>query len=534
MNHNVKRRIVIIGAGIAGQVAALEALSHGGCEVTLVAKAGLLDSNTRWAQGGIAVVTDPADSPSSHIVDTLAAGAGLSDPAAAQALCIEGPAAVEQLIDWGVEFDRHHGELARGLEAAHSHQRILHAGGDRTGAVIAEALTARVRSSAITVLENTMAVDLVLDKNRVTGVALLDGRVLDADAVVLATGGAGRLYAHTTNPDTATGDGLAMALRAGAVAADLEFYQFHPTALAAPGNFLISEAVRGEGAMLLDRDGNRFMTEIDPAAELAPRDVVARAIARQMAHQNGEPVQLDATGLGAEFLARRFPTLTHTVGQFGWDWSRTPIPVAPAAHYFMGGVWTDTAARTSVPGLYAVGEVAATGLHGANRLASNSLLEGAVFGTRVVQTIASDWSQQSSPVGLQEWWPQPLWTDPGINAESHGWAAPIIVDASDGPDQVSLPDISQLMWETAGLLRDADSLRFATDSLSAWRSPEAVDVKSAEERNLLVIARAVVASAAARMESRGAHWRSDHPETIAAPATHSTVLLAAQEPSPWQ
>jgi L-aspartate oxidase len=430
----------------------------------------------------------------------LAAGAGLSDPDTVGILCFEGPDAVGELIDRGVAFDMRGEELAHGLEAAHSHARILHAGGDATGAGIAYALIDRLRQSAVEIRERTTAVDLVIEAGTCVGVTLLDGTEIRADRVVLATGGAGQLFPYTTNPEVATADGVAMALRAGAVAADLEFYQFHPTSLAAPGNFLVSEAVRGEGAVLLDINGNRF-TE-----ELAPRDQVARAIAAQMAQQGGSPVRLDATNLGGEFLATRFPNIDAACRAQGFDWGVEPIPVTPAAHYYMGGVRTDAWGRTSLPGLYVVGEAACNGLHGANRLASNSLLEGAVYGRRVVEAFTMGDAQD--PFELS-------------------WADPIAVDLGGGDEDAEpfqRSDLQQLMWDAAGLSRNAADLGEAFAELSTWRGPDVTDAKSAEDANLLLVARAVVASALARQESRGGHFRSDFPDTDPAKAVHSSVV----------
>ncbi|KQP25490.1 L-aspartate oxidase [Aeromicrobium sp. Leaf272] len=499
-------RVVVVGSGVAGLTAALEADARDGVEVTLVTKAALGTSNTAWAQGGVAVVTDAGDSVASHVADTLAAGAGLSDDDAVQVLCADGPEAVAGLMRRGVLFDVDAGDLARGLEAAHSHARILHAGGDATGAAISEALVARVRAAGIEVREHTLAVDLQLTQGRVCGLRLLDGTVLPADAVVLATGGAGQLYPFTTNPAVATGDGLAMALRAGAVASDLEFYQFHPTALAVPGSPLVSEAVRGEGAVLRSVDGHRFMTDVHPDAELAPRDVVARGIAAQMARQGGLPVLLDATALGTAFLARRFPTIDAMVRSHGLDWGTEPVPVSPAAHYFMGGVRTDLWGRTSLPGLYAVGEVACTGVHGANRLASNSLLEGAVFGRRVVEAVLGAAPQET------------------FDAE---WAAPVEVPSAVTTEPLERADLQQLLWETAGLSRDAAGLERASTLIGAGAVPPGADVKAVEDANLHVVGAAVVASALARRESRGGHHRTDAPGTDPTQARHSAVVLPA-------
>ncbi len=500
-----RQKVLVVGSGVAGLTAALDADARG-VEVTLLTKSSLRQSNTWYAQGGVAVVTDPADTVASHVADTLAAGAGLSDDEAVQVLCGEGPEAVAQLIRRGVLFDVHDGELARGLEAAHSHERVLHAGGDATGAAIAAALVQRLDRSAVEVREHTMVVDLVVAGGRVTGVRLLDGSLVEADAIVLATGGAGQLYPCTTNPAVATGDGLAMALRAGAVIADPEFYQFHPTSLAAPGNHLVSEAVRGEGAVLLDARRRRFMRDVHARAELAPRDVVARGIAAQMVAQHGAPVHLDATALGAEFLAERFPTIDAAVRVQGFDWSREPIPVAPAAHYFMGGVRTDLWGRASLPGLYAVGETACNGLHGANRLASNSLLEGAVYGSRVVDAVLRD--DLAGPAG-------PFDDD---------WAEPVEIRRSFGDVAAGRSDLQQLLWDAAGLTRDGRGLSEASAELETWAVPDVMDVKSAEDANLLTVARAVVAAALAREESRGGHFRSDFPDADPAGAVHSGVV----------
>ena len=499
--------LIVVGSGVAGLTAALEAV-EAGHGVTLFTKSDLAQSNTRYAQGGVAVVMTSDDTVAEHVQDTVVAGAGLSDVDAVEVLCSEGPAAVRELIERGVEFDQKDGELAHGLEAAHSHARILHAGGDATGAGIAYALIDRLHESAVKVHERTTVVDLVVDNGVCVGVRLLDGSELRADAVILATGGAGQLFPYTTNPEVATADGLAMALRAGAVAADLEFYQFHPTSLAAPGNFLVSEAVRGEGAVLVDVGGHRFMTDVHPDAELAPRDVVARGIAEQMARQQGTPVRLDATALGGEFLARRFPNIDAACRAQGFDWGEQPVPVTPAAHYYMGGVRTDEWGRTSVPGLYAVGEVACNGLHGANRLASNSLLEGAVYGTRVIEGL--DAAATTAPFGDD-------WTEP-IDVE-------VSEPADDDAESFTRNDLQELMWDAAGLSRNAADLAAAQQRLASWRTPAVTDQKSAEDANLLVVARAVVACALARRESRGGHFRADFPEPDPQRARHSAVRV---------
>ncbi|MDQ3155797.1 MAG: L-aspartate oxidase [Actinomycetota bacterium] len=499
------KSILVIGSGVAGMTAALEAIDS--YEVTLLTKSDLAQSNTRYAQGGVAVVTTEDDTVESHVNDTLIAGAGLSDEDTVRVLCAEGPEVIDELIERGVKFDQVDGHLAHGLEAAHSHARILHAGGDATGAGIAYALIDQLRASKVTVRESTTAVDLVMDDGRAVGVTLLDGEVIRADIVILATGGAGQLFPYTTNPEIATGDGVAMALRAGAVVSDLEFYQFHPTSLDAPGNFLVSEAVRGEGAVLVDRDGKRFMLGVHPDAELAPRDVVARGIAAQMARQQGVPVRLDATALGVEFLARRFPNIDAACRAQGFDWGNEPIPVTPAAHYWMGGIRTDEWGRTSIPGLYAVGEVACNGLHGANRLASNSLLEGAVYGTRCIAALAD-------PPPVQDW--------------DVDWAQPSALDLADRPDAdgFTRDDLQTLMWEAVGLTRTGDGMRAAVHRLAAFSTPPVTDAKSAEDANLLIVSRAVVVMALAREESRGGHYRGDFPDTLPALAHHSAAARA--------
>lgn len=484
--------VVVVGTGIAGLIAALEASRNH--SVTLVTKAELSESNTKYAQGGIAVAMFPDDSVASHIADTLKAGAGLNDLHAVEILCAEGPQRIRDLIALGVAFDKEGGELARGHEAAHSHRRVIHAGGDATGLEIELALVRSVRAVAVEVHEHTFMEDLVVADGKVVGVDLLlaDGtsRRVDADFVILASGGAGQLYQHTTNPSVTTGDGVAAALRAGAAISDVEFYQFHPTSLAVPGNPLISEAVRGEGAVLLDSGGRRFMFDVHPDGELAPRDVVARGIATQMAAQGGLPVMLDATALGSAFLADRFPGITKVTREHGFDWGVTPIPVTPAAHYWMGGVRTDDSGRTSLPGLLAVGEVSCTGVHGANRLASNSLLESLVFAWRSAAALDEPWV----PLDVEHL------ADPGSEPLP---AAVTVVDRAA---------LQKLMWDNAGLYRTAAELQAAASVLAGWTS-SGETVEAREDGNLLDLARLVVHAALAREESRGAHYRVDFPET---------------------
>ncbi|MBZ2196655.1 L-aspartate oxidase [Occultella gossypii] len=516
-------RVLVIGSGIAGLVAAAEAArTH---DVVLATKGDLGLSNTRYAQGGIAAVMFAEDDVAAHIADTLTAGAGLCDPEAVRVLCTEGPARIRDLVAAGVEFDMAGGRFAQGLEAAHSFPRVLHAGGDATGARIEAALTAQVRASAVAIHENTFLTDLVVADGRVVGASLLDGagHVLEvrADAVVLATGGAGQLYPYTSNPAVATGDGAAAAARAGAALADLEFYQFHPTTLALPGNFLVSEAVRGEGAVLRDADGERFMLAVHPDAELAPRDVVARAVADRMA-ATGAPVYLDATAFGADALAHRFPSIDAAVRAAGLDWARTPVPITPAAHYWMGGVATDLLGRTSLPGLYAVGEVARTGVHGANRLASNSLLEGAVFAHRAVRALAN-------PDAAGPW---PAGGSVAASATGSLRAVPAPRGAGDGPSEAapfSRAAVQDLMWDAVGLRRHGVGLARAAQTFDAWAAstPAPHSPAEHEDANLLLLARLTARAALARTESVGAHFRTDEPLGTRSAAQPTAMAVGA-------
>jgi L-aspartate oxidase len=514
------QHILVVGSGIAGLIAALELSNK--YDVTVVTKAALAESNTRWAQGGIAAATADDDSTASHAADTLAAGAGLCNPNAVNILCAEGPARIRDLIRLGVPFDQTpSGDLARGLEAAHSKARILHAGGDATGLSVETTLVRAVRNTPrISVLEHTFALDLVLKNGVVTGLEIIDSeglpQTIDADAIILASGGAGQLYLHTTNPSVATGDGTAMALRAGAQLADLEFYQFHPTALATATSldsspFLISEAVRGEGAVLLDTDGNRFMPKIHPAAELAPRDVVARGIASQMALQQGLPALLDATAMSPDFLAKRFPSIDAETRARNLDWSRNPIPINPAAHYWMGGVRTDTYGRTSIPGLYAVGEVACTGVHGANRLASNSLLESLTFAWRCAHLFL-DGEDNPTSMSLEGAGLQPRHQDP---LQKWALAPGVCLSPEATPQPQTRPitrlELQTLLWTHAGIERNAPHLQAALHTLTHSHA-EGVTIFNRETANLLDLARIVVQAALAREESRGAHFRTDYPQ----------------------
>ncbi|MFJ4207325.1 L-aspartate oxidase [Paenarthrobacter sp. NPDC089675] len=526
--HAGNRRLIVVGSGIAGLYAALLA-AEAGADVTLLTKGGLADSNTWFAQGGISAVLDepaPGDTVAAHIADTLKAGAGHCDPDAVRVLCTEARRDIAGLVRFGVRFDMDDdGDPALGLEAAHSAPRILHAGGDATGARVAEALIRSVlafeASGRISLVSHTQVTSLltgnVAADDRITGVACLrDGRetVLDADAVLLATGGAGQLFAQTTNPSVATADGLALAWRAGAAVADLEFFQFHPTCMVFPAEtpgadpLLISEAVRGEGAILVDANGQRFMPDYHPDAELAPRDVVSRSIALHLAALNDPNghVFLDATVLekerGAGFLEKRFPTISQRTREAGIDWTNQPVPVAPAAHYWMGGVVTDLSGRTTVPGLYAAGEVACTGVQGANRLASNSLLEGLVFGRRAVEAflLASD-AGQSMPIAS--------------TALSGPPAPPKSLTAAQRP-AFSRAALQQLMAAKAGVLRNGVLLAEAEATLDAWAEEvlpvagaASLDPREHEDANLLLAAQLLVHAARERKSSLGAHYRSD-------------------------
>ncbi len=488
---SLRSRFLVVGSGVAGLHTAWRASDHG--EVLLLTKRSLFDSATAYAQGGIAAALGAGDSPELHRRDTLAAGAALCDAAAVQVLVEEGPARVRELQTAGADFDLDPtGRLQLGREAAHSKNRIVHAHGDQTGAEVARTLVARVReSSKIRVLEKARVLNLIVRRGICLGVrASVAGRATEivADATVLATGGCGQIYRYTTNPIVATGDGYAIAHRAGVKLADMEFVQFHPTALDTPENplALISEAVRGEGAVLVNEHGVRFMVGRHADAELAPRDVVARAIFRE---QRSGPVYLDARALGDRFV-ERFPGIFALCEARGIDPRQDLIPVTPAAHYMMGGVVTDLRGRSTMTRLYAVGEVARTGVHGANRLASNSLLEGLVFAERVARDMAGIKPIKNVPV-LPKWKVPPL--------------------ADRGAAQVAADSIRAVMWDGAGIARTARGLRTALGRLSdiGARLPAG----ATEELNMLQTARLVVEAALLRRESRGGHYRSDYPRT---------------------
>ncbi len=552
--------MLIVGAGAAGLYTSLCLPNH--LRVGLITKDTLALSASDWAQGGIAAVIDPADSPKLHLEDTLQAGVGLCDYEAVKFLVEQAPQCIQTLVAMGVAFDRHNGELALTLEAAHSKRRVLHAA-DTTGREVVSTLTAQVLNRTnIQIISQALTLDLWLDAQtqHCQGISLLyQGQVLwlQAAAVILATGGGGQVFAQTTNPTLSTGDGVAIAHRAGAVLRDLEFVQFHPTALTKPGapRFLISEAVRGEGAHLVDDHGRRFAFDYHPAGELAPRDVVSRAIFSYLQTTHADPasahVWLDLRPIAPETIQHRFPNIIQVCQRWGIDVFREPIPVAPAAHYWMGGIATDLMNQTSIPGLYAVGETASTGVHGANRLASNSLLECLVFGAQFAQLEVKESavSGQRSAVSGQS-------SVNGFSAAAQNATGsvaslftPSLMPTEIAKVEALRKELPRLVWQSAGICREEGVMVAAIAQIQRWQQEFAelamsqffthlqtgtiVDLSTlnadpqlrvwAETRNLLDVAWLILKSAHFRTESRGGHYRVDYPETVAEWTRHTLV-----------
>ncbi len=502
--------VLVIGSGVAGFSAALSALQAGTEHIVILAKREVDETNTSRAQGGVAVAMADDDSPQAHITDTYKAGCGLCRPEAVEKLVFEGPERIKELISWGASFDCQEGSksLARTSEGGHSVRRILHANGDATGREFHRVLSQRVAgNSSVTLLENHFVVDLLYDAGTVYGALVMDTRCgkflqIISGSTVLATGGMGRVYRETTNPDVATGDGVALALRAGAELTDLEFVQFHPTTLYLAGapRFLISEAVRGEGAVLLNAARQRFVHSLDKRGELAPRDIVSQAIVKEMRSEGSNCVYLDLSPI-SQSIDKRFPSIFRICRDFGLDIRSNPIPVRPSAHYAMGGVSTDLNGRTNIRHLLAAGECAATGVHGANRLASNSLLEGLVFGRSAGIAAAEDAAD-----GTKRKYPH-----------RH---LPRVSGPRDVPIDVEdlARSLKSLMWRAAGIFRHGEELEVAGRHLDFWRQyayrEEQRSPAALELQNMLAVSAVVLKAALARTESRGGHQRLDYPNTI--------------------
>lgn len=499
----------MVGSGVAGLRAALELADN--YSVTILTKGEIRDSNTWWAQGGIAAVLREEDSVESHLNDTLDAGAGLCDRDAVETLVTEGPDQVRQLIEWGAQFDKEGEDLAFTREGGHHEERVIHGRGDATGSLVEDTLVEQVRMNPkITVYENTMMVDILTSDGRVNGVTFLeDGEfeLLWTRGLVLATGGLGQVFRETTNHGVVTGDGMAACLRAGVSLQDMEFIQFHPTTLYIAGGprFLISEAVRGEGGLLRDENGDRFMDEVHEMAELAPRDIVSRAILQRMIETDSTCVYLDVTHVDRAVIEKRFPTIVEVCGQFDIDLTEDYIPVRPCAHYCMGGVQATISGDTELSNLFCLGEAACTGVHGANRLASNSLLEGLVMGARVIDSVND---------GLPE-----------LNRQT------ISAQSFDNDLSIDHEDLRRslksVMWRNAGIIRGGDKLREAREQIDDWldllENYPASSRDEVELMNMMIISRAIVASALERTESRGAHFREDYPDSLPDGEYHSLI-----------
>jgi len=495
---------VIVGSGIAGLYTALLANKQG--SVLIITKGSIDDCNTKYAQGGIAAAIGKNDTPETHFKDTVAAGDGLCNTEAVRILVNEAPARIADLVNFGVPFDTINGEVALTREAAHSVSRILHAGGDATGEHIEVTLSEQARSSKIQVLEDCLATEILVEKGAIKGVKALDCHTGSIEefgcrSLILATGGAGQLYKYSTNSDIATGDGIVLAFNAGAEIVDMEFFQFHPTALRLPGvtPFLISEAVRGEGGVLRNVDGHRFMPDYTPEADLAPRDVAARSIVYEMEKTGSDRVFIDVTHLPPYVITTRFPHIYRFCLDHGLDITKGVIPVAPAAHYMMGGIKTNSWGETNIAGLFAVGETACTGVHGANRLASNSLLEAVVFSKRIVERTTKG-TETSSPDQSQS------------QEVQHRLGQRQVLKTMPPPSRSAL---QELLWDKVGIIRDEASLTETADVLATWQNclPQPTDRPSYELNNMVITGRLVTEAALLRQESRGAHFRSDFPHS---------------------